>query len=98
LSIQNATEALRSGRHFQVAYRREGPEPATGYCQSLSARGGSPGYAWAVTGGALPTGVALDSYGHLTGTPTVAGTYTFTVTATDTGGQTATRSYTVTIA
>ncbi len=69
----------------------------SGYCQSLSAGGGTPGYSWALSAGSLPTGVVLDSYGHLTGTPTVAGVYTFTVTATDTTGQTATHSYTVTI-
>lgn len=67
------------------------------YCQSLSAGGGTPGYAWSLAGGSLPTGVNLDSYGHLTGTPTVAGTFTFTVTATDITGQAMTKSYTVTI-
>jgi hypothetical protein len=67
------------------------------YCQSLSAGGGTPGYTWSLSAGSLPTGVSLDSYGHLTGTPTVAGTYTFTVAATDIAGQTATHSYTVTI-
>jgi hypothetical protein len=70
----------------------------SGYCQSLAANGGSPGYTWAVTLGALPTGVVLDAYGHLTGTPTVAGVFTFTVTATDSVGQAATQAYTVTIA
>ena len=47
--------------------------------------------------GDVPTGLTLDAWGHLTGTPTVAGTYTFTVTATDTVGQTATHSYTIAI-
>jgi Putative Ig domain/FecR protein len=70
----------------------------SGYCQTLSARGGTPAYTWSLSSGSLPTGVVIDSYGHLTGTPTVAGTYTFTVMATDTNGQTATQSYTVTIA
>lgn len=46
--------------------------------------GGTPGYTYAVTAGALPTGLSLDSAtGRLTGTPTTPGTFTFTVTVTD---------------
>lgn len=75
------------------------PDAAVGssYCQSLSAAGGTPGYTWALGSGALPTGVALDSFGHLTGTPTAAGAYTFSVAVTDAAGVTVSATYTVTI-
>lgn len=56
---------------------------------------------YAVTDGALPTGLALSGGGVLSGTPTAADTYTFEVTATDsTPGtpKTATREFTITIA
>jgi hypothetical protein len=39
--------------------------------------------AWAVTSGALPGGLALAPDGTLSGTPTVVGTFSFTVKATD---------------
>ena len=46
----------------------------------------------------LPPGLWLDpDSGILSGTPYVAGTFTFTVTATDPSGAVATQSYTVTI-
>lgn len=40
------------------------------------------GVTWSVTGGALPAGLSLSSGGLLTGAPTTAGTYSFTLTAT----------------
>ncbi|MBX3717350.1 MAG: putative Ig domain-containing protein [Burkholderiales bacterium] len=52
----------------------------------FSAAGGNAPYAYAVTAGALPPGLALAADGTLSGTPTAAGTYGFTVTATDASG------------
>jgi hypothetical protein len=55
------------------------------YHQTLTAAGGFPPYHWAITHGALPTPLTLDpATGAITGTPRVAGTYDFVVTATDT--------------
>lgn len=65
------------------------------------ATGGTAPYTYAVTGGALPAGLTLSSGGSLTGTPTVFGSFSFAVTATDsstgTGPYTATQSYTLAI-
>ncbi|MBP2415367.1 Ig-like domain repeat protein [Microlunatus capsulatus] len=59
--------------------------------------GGAPAPTYAVTTGALPAGLRLDGdTGVVTGTPTRAGTYSFTVTATNAGG-TATRDFTGTV-
>ncbi|MBX7218660.1 MAG: putative Ig domain-containing protein [Blastocatellia bacterium] len=55
----------------------------TGYSQNLSGSGGTSPYSFAVTSGALPTGLALAPGGTLSGTPTATGTFNFTVTATD---------------
>uniref|UniRef100_A0A832HZT5 FlgD/Vpr Ig-like domain-containing protein n=1 Tax=Eiseniibacteriota bacterium TaxID=2212470 RepID=A0A832HZT5_UNCEI len=61
--------------------------PATAgepYAASLAAAGGSAPYCWAVTAGALPPGLALDrASGALSGTPLAAGSFSFTVSATD---------------
>ena len=59
----------------------------------------TPGLAttYAVTAGTLPAGLTLNADGTITGTPTLPGIYTFTVTATNgTRTATATPTYTVT--
>jgi large repetitive protein len=61
------------------------PSPKTGvnYTASLQATGGTGGETFSVTGGTLPTGLKLASAGVLSGDPQKAGTFTFTITATD---------------
>lgn len=54
------------------------------YTGTLTATGGVAPYTWAVTTGSLPAGLTLNSAtGVISGTPTSAGSVTFTVTATD---------------
>jgi hypothetical protein len=55
-------------------------------------------YVFGVTAGALPTGLTLTPGGVFSGTPTVAGNYTFTIRATDANGCFASRDYTLVIA
>ncbi|PHV48495.1 hypothetical protein CSQ91_13395, partial [Janthinobacterium sp. BJB301] len=72
------------------------------YSQSISAAGGTATYSYAITGGSLPTGLSLAPDGTLSGTPTAAGPFNFTVTATDSstgsGPYTGSRAYSVTVA
>ncbi len=70
------------------------------YLADIAASGGTPGYTFAVTSGVLPPGLTLTSgtpAGLLAGVPSAAGTYTFTVTATDALGETDSRAYTIVI-
>ena len=54
--------------------------------QSIVASGGAGGYSYAVTTGALPTGITLNSTtGLLSGRTTSVGSSSFTITATDNG-------------
>ncbi|MGS0744223.1 putative Ig domain-containing protein, partial [Glaciimonas sp. GG7] len=53
------------------------------YSGQLTANGGTGPYAMTVSSGSLPAGLVLGTNGSVSGTPTTAGTYTFTVTATD---------------
>jgi hypothetical protein len=69
----------------------------TAYSQTITASGGTGPYAFTVASGALPTGLMLSSSGLLSGIPTVAGAFTFTVTATDSNGCAGSRSYTISI-
>ncbi|RFF47240.1 autotransporter domain-containing protein [Xanthomonas campestris] len=73
------------------------------YSASITpATGGTAPYSYALTAGALPTGVVVDvATGGLSGTPTVAGTFNFTLTVSDSTpspAAQASRSYTLTIA
>jgi hypothetical protein len=83
-----ATTSLPNGTH------------GTAYSTPLAASGGTSPYTWSITSGALPGGLRLSSStGTISGTPTTAGTYSFTVRATDSSSprQTATQALSLTI-
>src|SRR5207253_1853262 len=67
------------------------------YSQTITASGGTAPYSFVVTAGMLPPGLVLSSGGVLSGTPTTAGTSTFTVTATDANGNSGSKTYAITI-
>ncbi|MBX7219545.1 MAG: hypothetical protein K1Y36_06340 [Blastocatellia bacterium] len=70
----------------------------TAYSQTLTAQGGSgTTFTFAIIGGAVPNGFNLAPAGVLSGTPSVSGTFNFTVGATG-GGCSGSRTYTITIA
>lgn len=57
------------------------------YSQTVTANGGTAGYTYSVSAGALPAGLALNtSSGLISGTPTAAGSASFTVSALDSRG------------
>ena len=68
-----------------------------GYNQTFTAAGGTGSDTFATTSGNLPSGLTISPGGVLSGTPTASGSFTFTVTATDQTGATASQSYTLTI-
>ena len=54
------------------------------YSQSVVAVGGNSPYTWSISSGSLPAGLALaPASGAISGTPTAAGSFTFTVQVTD---------------
>jgi hypothetical protein len=69
------------------------------YRASITATGGSDQYRYNLASGSLPAGLSLSAAGVLSGTTTVAGTFNFTVQATDwvVTGATARRAYTLTV-
>ena len=69
------------------------------YLAVVEARGGTPGYTWAISSGNLPSGLVLvPSTGLITGTPKQAGTSAFTLTVSDKGKpmQTVTKTFSIT--
>jgi large repetitive protein len=73
-----------------------GGEVDLAYAASLTATGGGSTRTWSLSGGALPPGLALSAEGRITGTPTAAGTYDFTV-AVRSGTSTASQSLRITV-
>ncbi|MFN0110021.1 MAG: putative Ig domain-containing protein [Blastocatellia bacterium] len=69
----------------------------TAYSQTFTASGGNGPYSFARVTGTLPPGLSLTVGGALTGTPTTAGTFNFTVEATAVNGCKGSLAYTVII-
>lgn len=68
------------------------------YTQTLAATGGVLPLTWSVVSGTLPTGLSLSAaLGKITGTPTVNGSSTFRIRATDSRGAVANMNYTVVV-
>ena len=68
----------------------------TAYNGGFTADGGTRPYRWSLVAGQLPPGISM-SDNILSGTPTTAGTFTFTVRVTDNSGQQVSRQFTLTI-
>ena len=68
------------------------------YSMTLAATGGTPPYAWSLASGNLPAGLAQASgTGIISGTPTAAGTSSFTVQVTDANSQSVGKALSLTI-
>ncbi len=72
------------------------------YSATIKAAGGCTPYKWKVASGKLPTGVIDKASANainldLSGTPTEADSYSFTISVTDCGGHVAKESYSVTV-
>jgi hypothetical protein len=67
------------------------------YSEALTAKGGTSPYSFSITSGSLPTGLTLAS-GTISGTPSAAGTFTFTVGVTDANLFTGTQSFSIVVA
>src|SRR5271170_2511275 len=77
---QLAVETLSGGLPAGSVSVGGGKYPAT----TLQATGGSAPYTWAVTAGSnLPAGLNLSTAGVISGSPTAAGAFSFSVTVTD---------------
>jgi subtilisin family serine protease/ABC-type amino acid transport substrate-binding protein len=66
-----------------------------GYSTTLEASGGRTPYAWSLTAGSLPSGLALNPDGSISGTPTEQGTFAFTARVTDNVGTTTDQAFTL---
>jgi len=75
-----------------------GTTAGVAYEETISATGGTAPYSFGVTAGALPGGLVLSATGVLSGTPTTAGTFNFTIRGTDANGCFAVLAYMIVVA
>jgi hypothetical protein len=77
------------------------PTLNTAYSATVTATGGLLPLSWALTSGALPTGLSLSSSTtnsvQITGKPTAAGSFTFTITVTDSAGFSSSEQFTLVV-
>jgi hypothetical protein len=98
---QAATQATSITIAAGVSTTFAAPPPgqvAVPYTDTLTATGGTTPYTWSVNAGTLPPGLTLTSAGVLAGTPTSAGSFTFTVNVIDANNGIATTSITLVVA
>jgi large repetitive protein len=79
---ESLTESAQVGQKFSI---------------TIHEIGGANPMKWSVTSGLLPTGMSLDDEGVISGTPTTAGTYTFTVKVTDANNLSSTQQLSLTV-
>src|SRR5207248_97980 len=68
------------------------------YSATLSATGGSTPYTWSLLSGTLPNGLTLNASGSLSGTPSLAGSFPFTVQVKDAAGLSASANFSINVA
>ncbi|WP_256788232.1 putative Ig domain-containing protein [Frankia sp. AvcI1] len=74
-------------------------EVGAAYTDQFTVTGGTSPFTWSISSGSLPPGLILNATsGLVSGTPTTAGSYPFTVRVVDAGGQAATQGLTISIA
>jgi hypothetical protein len=101
------TTSLAAGAYFGVAVHQPWSAPGisgtapNGYLTApysfTPTLTGTPTPTVTRTAGTLPPGLSLDASGKITGTPTVAGTYSFTLTAANGAGTAAAADQTITV-
>jgi hypothetical protein len=71
---------------------------AGGYSATLAATGGFAPYSWSLASGSLPNGLSLSPGGVLSGTPSLAGSFSFNVQVKDASSSTASANFSINIA
>jgi hypothetical protein len=86
-ATSDPTEVINPAVSFIAPSGTQSATAGTPFVLSLAAAGGIGAFTYTVSAGTMPAGVSLDpATGQISGAPTTAGTYTFTVRAADSNG------------
>ncbi len=97
-ATQNFSLTVATLEYASPSSLPDGGQDTAGYSYVLAAANGTGPFTFALANSTtLPPGLSLSSTGGITGTPTTAGTYTFSITMTDGDSQTATQQFTLTV-
>ena len=96
-SLKADVQSASSSGPQPVAQNLQGGMIGSSYSETISAVGGTSPYTYSISAGSLPDGLSMSSAGVISGTPTTAGTSTFTVTVTDNTGATGTQQFSITV-
>ena len=80
------TMAINAGPTITTAPVLPSAGMSLAYAAAILASGGTPPYTWSATAGTLPAGLTFHADGKIDGTPTVAGSFSFTATVKDANG------------
>ncbi len=100
IAIQNGGVGKRPGTLAVMPTTVPSEAHGSFFTKNFAGIGGNTAYTWAITTGQAAltaVGVNMNSNGLFFGTPTTPGSYPFTVTVTDSTGNTATASYTLVV-
>ncbi len=67
------------------------------YSRTISAVGGKTPYRWVINNGELAQGITMSQFGELSGTPSIAGTSSFTARVTDTDNVSVNKSFSLVV-
>src|SRR5881394_988503 len=81
-----------------VTQSLDGLEVGEEYTVWLEVTGGTPSYTFAVSDGTLPPGIEVTPLGTVNGVPSEAGSFTFSVKASDEAGNLGEQTFTVVVA
>jgi hypothetical protein len=70
---------------------------AGSYSATLAATGGSTPYSWSLLSGTLPSGLTLNAGGSISGTPSLAGSFPFTVQVKDAAALSASANFSINV-
>ena len=86
MTVNGGAAPLSMAQTFTMPAGTVGVAYSASIATAASVTGGTPPYTYAITSGALPSGLKMSTAGAVSGTPTVAGTASFVVTVTDSSG------------